>query len=66
MGSRPAVGADDGSGIRLRDESMLRAAAIEESDREDLGLISCPRVSEEAAAAMPGNELLHAVMGVQT
>lgn len=47
-------------------QSMLRAAAIEETDREDHGLIPFPPMSEEAMKAMPDNELLHAVMGVQT
>lgn len=47
-------------------QSMLRAAAINETDRERLGLIPFPRMSEGAMRAMPDNELLHAVMGVRT
>jgi hypothetical protein len=47
-------------------QSMLRVAAIEETDREDQGLIAYPRMSKQAMKAMPDNELVHAVMGVQT
>ena len=47
-------------------QSMLRVAAIEETDREDQGLTPVPPMSEEAMKAMPDNELVHAVMGVQT
>lgn len=47
-------------------QSMLRVVDIEEFDRERLGLIAYPRMSEEAMKAMPDNELVHAVMGVQT
>ena len=47
-------------------QSMLRVAAIEEFDRRRLGFIPFPPMSEEAMKAMPDNELVHAVMGVQT
>lgn len=47
-------------------QSMLRAAAIDETDRAGLGFIPFPRMSEEAMKAAPDNDLLHAVMGVQT
>lgn len=47
-------------------QSMLRAAEIEEADRKDHGLIPFPLMSEEVMKAMPDNELVHAVMGVQT
>jgi hypothetical protein len=46
-------------------QSMLRAVAIEDADREDQGHIPFPRMSEEAMKEMPDNELLHAVMGVR-
>jgi hypothetical protein len=47
-------------------QSMLRVAAIEETDREDQGLTPVPPMSEEAMKSMTDKELLHAVMGVQT
>jgi hypothetical protein len=47
-------------------QSMLRVADIEEFDRRRLGLISFPPMSEEAMTAMPDNDLVHALMGVQT
>jgi hypothetical protein len=47
-------------------QSMLRAAAIEEADREGHGLILFPPISKEAMKSMTDNELLHAVMGVRT
>lgn len=47
-------------------QSMLRAAAIDETGRAGLGLIPFPRMSKEAMGAAPDNELLHAVMGVRT
>ena len=47
-------------------QSMLRVADTEEFDRRRLGFIPFPPMSEEAMKAMPDNELVHAVMGVQT
>jgi hypothetical protein len=47
-------------------QSMLRATEIEEVDREDHGLVPFTLMSEEAMKSMTDNELLHAVMGVQT
>lgn len=46
--------------------SMQRAAEIDEDERSDTGLAPFPRLSEEAMRAMSDNDLIHAVLGVQT
>lgn len=42
-----------------------RAAIKEAADQEAYGLIPFPPMLEETMKAMPDNELVHAVMGVQ-
>lgn len=47
-------------------KTLQRMAEAGENDREAGGFAPFPNMSEEIMRAMPDNELIHAVLGVQT